>query len=148
MIGMWKRYGASGIAPPATYEPPIVSAETRARFGSGSERCSSSRIMNSTHRSRSEQTASVAAVEDVALEAPALEDLADLFLLLGRDLVDLLVLAPELGAPRVGLALGGEVAAEAHRDRAGRELGDARDEDDARARDGAREARPRARTGP
>src|ERR1019366_7849645 len=73
-------------------------------------------------------------------ETPSPEDLADLLLLLARNLGDLLALPLPLAGPGVGLALGGEVAAESHRDGAGGQLRNARDEDDACVRDGAGEA--------
>lgn len=49
--------GTSGIKPPTTYEPPIVTALIGARFGSGRSNPSSKRIMKSTQRCLSDAMA-------------------------------------------------------------------------------------------
>ena len=68
-----------------------------------------------------------------------LEDLVDFFLLVAGAFEDFAFFAEALGGVVLGIAAGGEIAAETHGDGAGGDLGQAREDDQMRGGDGARE---------
>ena len=74
-----------------------------------------------------------------AVDGVLLEDLVDLFFFVVGAFDDLALFALALGDVVLGVAAGGEVAAEAHGDGAGGDLGEAGEDDDVRGGDGSGE---------
>ena len=73
-------------------------------------------------------------------DAVLAEDIRHFFHLLARNLADLLLLSPFLGSIVFGIALGSEIAAESHGNRAGGDFGQSGSDDDARLLDRPGEA--------
>ena len=75
-----------------------------------------------------------------AVDRVLLEDLVDLFFFVLGALDDLALFAVALGDVVLGVSAGGEVAAEAHGDGAGGDLGESGEDDDVGGGDGSGEA--------
>ena len=114
-----------------------MAALTRARFGSGFSRPSSNRIMKSIHASGRSFSARTTGAAASALTPYEREHIGHFFGFRRGDVADFRLLATPLARVVFGIAPGGEIPAEAHRDRPRGNFRETRRNHDRRGLDGA-----------